>query len=399
MVKELHLSSYKRIYTCMLIIFSILICTACSGIPNINPPSNGKEGQGNTMFSTAAPPSTPLICPGEQGNSGQGPFVERNGTALIYREKPLKLYGNTFYPATIGGAAAWQKSGFIQYINHTLDLDAQAGQNLLRPTDYWDNNYHDHKQADINIWKNMDYLVCTAKQRGIFVEMDISAFGHFLVSQGSDPYNARNWSAFLDAVGKHYSNQPSIAFYSILGEPLPPKDVDAMNRLVRFYRAVTDELHQADGMHHLITAGGFNHMEDETSQTPWWQQIYSLPNNDILAFKTYSQSDLDLISTISAFAKKIGKPFVDEEFGLPQGMGDAASTGEKYNNIQESRAQFYEQVYSAGEADGAAGFVFWDMGCQLDASSYQVSPLTPAVWNVIREHAPNEPANSGEPLC
>jgi hypothetical protein len=400
-VKQLPMSSRKLIYTGTLIILSIIVLTACANTTNPNPPGNGQGGQGNTKFSTAAPPSTALICPNQQNNAGQGSFVGNNGTELVYQDNPLKLYGNTFYPATIGGASAWYKPEFTQYIDHILEFDLQAGQNLVRPTDFWDDQYHDQRQVDVNIWKNMDYLVCAAKQRGIFVEMDVSAFGHFLISQGSDPYDAGNWLAFLDAVGKHYTNQTAIAFYSILGEPTAPKDVAAMNRLVGFYRAVTDELSRADGEHHLIMAGGFNHMEDETAQTPWWQQIYALPHNTIIGFKTYSQSDLELIPTIAAFAKGIGKPFVDEEFGLPQGMGDARSTGKVYNSLQEGRAQFYEQVYSIGETGGVAAFVFWDMGCQLGNGSYQVSPLTPAVWSVIQKHAPNKPAAPGseKPLC
>ena len=133
----------------------------------------------------------------------------------------------------------------------------------------------------------MDYLVCATKQRHIFVELDVSGFARFLLSQGYEPFDARNWITFLDAIGKHYSNQSSITFYSILGEASPPKSVDAMNRLVNFYRIVSDELSRADGEHHLIAVGGFNHMEDETAQIPWWHKIYSLPNNNIIEIKTY----------------------------------------------------------------------------------------------------------------
>src|SRR5579859_5746519 len=221
------MSSCKRMYAYIFIILSIIVFTACTN--TALPAGNSQE---KIPFSTAAPPSAALICPGDQSNQRQGSFVGSHGTELVYQGKPLKLYGNTFYPATIGEAAAWQKPDFTHYIDHILELDNQAGQNLLRPTDFWDNQYHDQRQVDATIWKNMDYLVCAAKQRGIFVEMDVSAFGHFLVSQGADPYDARNWLAFLDAVGKHYHNQTSIAFYSILGEPTAPKDVSAMNRLV-----------------------------------------------------------------------------------------------------------------------------------------------------------------------
>ena len=391
-MKQQRSKLVKGIYIGILITLSILVLGSCM---------NTVQTSSKNEDVAASPPSTPLICPNDFANNGRGVFVSKQGTQLIFEGKPLKLYGSTFYPASVGGSSAWHSSKFTQYIDHTLALEAQGGQNLIRPTDFWDRHYHDRKQDDITVWKNMDYLVCTARQHGIFVVMDVSAFKWFLISQGKNPYDATNWTAFLDAVGKHYSNQPSIAFYSISGEPSPPRSVNEMNRLVEFYRAVTDELRKSDGKHHLITAGGFNHMEDETPQTPWWQQIYSLPNNDLLAFKTYSQDDLNLISSISAFAKELGKPYVDEEFGMPQSMGDARYTGGVYNGIRTSRAQFFEDVYNLGEENGVDGFVFWDLGCELGDKSYQVGPRTPAVWHVIQEHAPYQPITpgTGAQLC
>ena len=349
--------------------------------------TGGKEARDATL-SPAFPPSTPLACPGGQGENSS--FVNKEGTQLIYQGKPLRLSGYAFYPDQIGGASAWHLSGFTHYIDHILDMGTQLGQNLIRPTDFWGTSYRDQRQVDVTIWKNLDYLVCAAARRGMFVDMDVSAYGHFLVSQGRDPYDSRNWTAFLDAVGKHYSDQPSIAFYSILGEPKPPKSPATVKTLVGFYRAVTDELRKADGRH-LITAGGFNHMEEETPQTPWWQEIYALPNNDIVAFKTYSLADLNLIPKITAFARDLAKPSVDEEFGLPQGMGDASYSGEDYNGLQTSRAQFYEDVYSFGEQAGVVGFAFWDLGCEIKATTYQINPNTPAVWRAIQRHAPEKP--------
>jgi len=396
-MKQQRRKFVKAIYIGLFITLSILVLESC--MSTVQTSSNQTGSKSNDV--AASPPSTPLICPNNSGNEQPNPFVSKQGTQLIYGGKPLKLYGSTFYPALVGGSSAWHSSKFTQYIDHILALEARGGQNLVRPTDFWDRHYHDRKQDDIAIWKNMDYLVCTARQHGIFVVMDVSAFKWFLISQGENPYDARNWTAFLDAVGKRYANQPSIAFYSISGEPSPPHSVDEMNRLVEFYRAVTGELRKSDGKHHLITAGGFNHMEDETPQTPWWQQIYSLPNNDLLAFKTYSQADLNLISSISAFAKELGKPYVDEEFGIPQSMGDARYTGGVYNGIRTSRAQFFEDVYNLGEENGVDGFVFWDLGCELGDKSYQVGPRTPAVWHVIQEHAPYQPITpgTGAQLC
>ena len=386
-----------------LIILLLLLFSACAGNPEpsgspkrSNTPVNNtpinNTPVNNSAFATAFPPQTPLVCSGTDAGAKNASFVQAAKTKFVYQGKELRFYGHTFYPVLIGGASAWRQTNFTHYIDQVLDMGAQAGQNLIRPTDFWDKNYQDQQQQDITIWQNMDYLVCAAAQRGVFVILDVSAFAWFLISQGDDRYNITEWKAFLDAVGKHYTYQSSIAFYSIVGEPDPPTTVDDMNRLVNFYRVLTDELHKADGGHHLITAGGFNHMGDETPQVPWWHQIYSLPNNNIASFKTYSQTDLDLIDPIASFANEIGKPAIDEEFGGPQNMGDDTYSGTEYNGLATGRAQFYDDVYTRGETNGVAGFIFWNLGCEINPDGYEVSPVTtPGVWRVIQKHAPNKP--------
>ena len=372
-------------------IISTIIAISFSGCANPFPrETDGRTNVDNIAIAKGSPLLAPLYCPQDQDNKLQKSFVEKQGLQFIYQHMPLRLYGYTFY----SGPDHWHRPSFTQEIDATLTMGTQAGQNLARPTDFWDKRTPNQQTGDSTIWKNMDYLVCTARQHGLFVVMDISAFRWLLMSKGRDPYDANNWKTFIDQVGAHYSDQPSIAFYSISGEPSPPTTVADTHYLVNFYRAVTDELSKADKNYHLITAGGFNHMEDETPQTPWWHKIYALPHNDIIAFKTYSQKDLNLIPTIASYGKLLGKPMVDEEFGLPQGMGDATSTGKIYNEILTSRAQFFEHVYTLGEENGVSSFVFWDMGCELAQGSYQVSSKTPAVWHVIQAHAPNKVAST-----
>jgi hypothetical protein len=335
-----------------------------------------------------------------------GLFVSAKGTQLLYSGRPLRLYGATFYKGIYdsvlpNGAAAWRSSAFPQYIDKIIAIAQMAGQNLLRPTDFWDTTHTNEVYNDPMIWSNMDYLVQAAQRHGMFVIMDLSAFKWLLESQGQDPYNAANWVTYLDFIGARYSNTPAIAFYSIVGEPPAPTTPTATANLVGFYHAVTDELYRADGGHHLIAAGGFNHMYEYTPSTPWWQDIYALPHNDVCAFKTYEQHDLNLMPTITGYVHTLGKPLVDEEFGMPQYLGDSTATGQSYNGVTTSRAQFYTNVYAEGEHLGVIGFVFWNLGCQLKSSSYEVSPLTPAVWQVVAAHgpAPAVPWSGAAPPC
>jgi len=375
---------------------TMLVGSACSA-----PGSTSATRVATPPVATAGASQSHVASPSATEQSGL--FVTAAGGHFLYGGKLLKLYGSTFYPATVGGTSAWRRSSFPQYIDHILQLEASAGQNVVRPTDYWDKTNTAQTWNDGTIWTNLDYLVRAAAQRHMFVIMDLSAFRWLLVSMGQDPYNATNWTTFLTFVGARYRDAPSIAFYSIVGEPPPPTTPAASDLLVGFYRAVTNELYSADQGHHLITGGGFNHMEEETLATPWWHEIYALPHNDVVAFKTYSQHDLNLMPTIAAYAQHLNKPMVDEEFGMPQYMGDAQYAGGSggYNGLFTSRAQFFEAVYSEGGGLGVDSFVFWNLGCQLGSSSYEVSPLTPGAWQVMTSHGPGPqvPWTGSAPAC
>ncbi len=402
-------------YFSILLVAILVVLTGCDNLPNLpiapKPGSTQNPVQVNSStpvgpskapasrfhIDNAYPTVTPLVCPGDQSGSVNS-YVTRQDNQLMYNGSPIKFSGFTFYPSLEGGSSAWSKPTFTHYIDYILGLAVQAGQNLVRPTDFWDKSYTDVRQTDITVWQNLDYLVCAAKQKHIFVEMDISAFGWFLLSQSQVEFNAVNWKAFLDAVAARYSSQPTVAFYSVVGEPAAPQNVQQMNDLVNFYDQTTTELHTADP-HHLIMAGALIHMEAETAALPWWHKVFALPHSDIIGFKTYSDHDLALIPEIAAYANQLAKPMIDEEFGMPQNQGDAVASGQTYNGLQVSRSQFFESVYSAGQANGVSGFIFWNMGCEMADTSYEVSPSTPAVWKVVEKYAPNPTVTTGTLLA
>jgi endo-1,4-beta-mannosidase len=302
----------------------------------------------------------------------------------------VALTGFTFYPALLGGAKAWHDPTFTSYIDHVLDMGAASGQNLIRATDQWDSHTVGQTPDDSVVWANMDYLLSAARKRGVFVVIDLSAFRWLLMSKGEDPWQADLWTPFIEMVAARYRDNPDVAFYSIVGEPAPPATGAALQSLIGFYRTTSEALRSADP-NHLIAVGGFNHMEDHP-EIGWWQSIDSLATNDIVAVKTYSQHDLNLMPTIAAFARSAAKPVVDEEFGMPQGYGDGSFAGPSpYNGLAGGRASFFGDVYTQGRALGFAGFIFWNMGCQMGPTSYEVSPRTPAVWSVVAEHGAVSP--------
>ncbi len=345
---------------------------------------------------TAAAAAAPCLA-----GSSAGPFLRTDGSRLTCTGDRVPLTGFTFYPALLGGAKAWHDPGFPSYIDHVLDMGAAAGQNLIRATDQWDSHAAGQTADDPIVWSNMDYLLAAARKRGVFVVIDLSAFRWLLTSQGADPSRADLWIPFIDQVAARYRNNTAIAFYSIVGEPKPPTNVAGLQALLGFYRTTSEALRAADP-NHLITVGGFNHMEDHP-ELGWWQAIDSLATNDIIGVKTYSQHDLDLMPAISTFARSVGKPVVDEEFGMPQSFGDGSfAGGSAYNGLSDGRAAFFDAVYSSGRRLGYAGFIFWNMGCEMGPDSYEVSPATPAVWAVVARYGALPPADQvalGQSLC
>jgi hypothetical protein len=313
-------------------------------------------------------------------------FVGKQGTKFVYQGNNVTFYGSTFYPSPIGGTAAWHSTSFPSYIDQMIARAQQAGQNILRPTDFWAANTPNQDPQDPVVWANMDYLVSACKKHGMFVLMDISAFKWLLTANGQTVTDPNNWNSFIDFVSARYANEPTVAFWSIMGEPAVPTTTNEADSLVAFYDGVTTRLRN-DDPNHLICAGGFNHMEDHP-ELSWWQRIYSLTNNDIPGYKTYSQHDLDLMPTITNYTNSINKPAVDEEFGMPQYTGDCSFSGTPYNGISTSRADFFKNVYNEGVAGGAAGFEFWNLGDEVASSSYEVSPSFPCLWAVLQQYSP-----------
>jgi hypothetical protein len=361
----------------------------------------------------AGPPSAPTPSPSPSplpaavaaapclAGSPSGPFLEARGGRITCLGQPLLLTGFTFYPALLGGAKAWHDPAFPKYIDHVLDMGAAAGQNLIRATDQWDRHGQSQTVDDPIVWANMDYLVSAARKRGVFVAIDLSALRWLLMSQGKDPWQPDPWVSFIDQVASRYRDNPAVAFYSIAGEPAPPTTPAQMATLLDFYRTTSEALRLADP-NHLITVGGFNHMEDHP-ELGWWQAIDALASNDIVGVKTYSQHDLDLMPAIAKYGATVGRPVIDEEFGMPQGFGDGRfAGGAAYNGLSDGRGPFFESVYSAGRNLGFAGFIFWNMGCQVGSTSYEVNPSTPAVWSVVARNGAVQPPSatvSAPTLC
>jgi hypothetical protein len=325
-----------------------------------------------------------LVC----ASPAHAQFVTKTNQQFMYQGNPITFYGASFDPAAEGFASAWHKSSFTSTIHKDITNSMAAGQNILRPTDYWDGSTPGQTYNDAVLWSNMDFLLADCKSNGMFVLMDISAWKKVLDQEGLDDTDTNNWLAFIDYVSARYKTNTTIAYWSIIGEPAVPTNSSSASNLVAYYNTLTTYLYNDDS-NHLICAGAFIHMEDHTNLN-WWQNIYALPHNDVAGYKTYSQHDLNLTPTIGSVAASNNKILVNEEFGMPQYMGDGTNAlGSNYNSIVTSVSTFYTNVYNAGLSAGAVGFMFWNLDNLQGNTHYDIWPTyMPVTWGTIQHYSP-----------
>ena len=322
-----------------------------------------------------ANPSAASACLG-----GNGQFVSAQGGGLVVGAQPLALYAATIYPdVTLAGknyrGSAWALPSFPAYIDQMIAQAAAAKINTLRATDFLSNT---DDWRNPTIWANMDYLLCTARAHNMHVIISLTTFATMLYKEGNFPYDPGAWGAFIDFVGQRYRNERAIAYYAIAGEALPPNGHDPLrptaHQLLAFYRDTSLQLRSDDVGHHLISTGGLSFLNGDYGIP--WQDIFALPTIDLAAIHVYSDGDRDItVPNVAAWAQQNDKPFIIEEFGFQQKLGDAA------------RAAAFTDILRRAHAADAAGIGFWNLGPEIAGQSYDVSAATPLTWAAVRQGA------------
>lgn len=332
----------------------------------------------------------PLICPGVSKLDARV-SLHRGGT-LRYQGHRIKFTGYTFYPADIGGSAAWHRTAFASYIGKALHNEAYLGANLVRPTDQFASNTPGQKFDDPAFWYNMDYLVCTAAKRGTFIELDLSFIGHLLASQGKNVMNAANWLPMVKAVAQHYAGWQSIAWVSFFGEPPFPATKAQLTALRNLYATLLAAYHTYDPSR-LLAPGGLTHVT--YGYPDWWQAVASVPHASIFAYKVYGLDDETDLPAIYNWAAAHGQALINEEFGMPQSQGDGRWSGRTFNGLKMDRADFYSWNYQQQRLGRTQASIFWNDSCLVGPANYDVNPTDgPAVISVIRANAAVRPTAS-----
>src|SRR5437764_6139146 len=124
---------FNKMCVCPILVILSILMVACdteknpSGKGSTPTPIPSPTSSGSLL--DVAPPSTPLVCPGQQ-NKGPSDFVSKDGSTFVYHGSPITFYGYTSYPGSIGGASAWHKPDFTRYIDHIMQMGSRVGQNL-----------------------------------------------------------------------------------------------------------------------------------------------------------------------------------------------------------------------------------------------------------------------------
>ena len=312
------------------------------------------------------------------------------GTALCAAGSTWSMYGATVY-----------NPGLVPYLSGikdpkgTIALAREAHLNTIRVTNYLnvDGNPSTAPYRR-SAWREVDAMIAAAGAAGMHVDLGLSDYREMLWNRCVDPYSA-NWSTFLSFVANRvntvthvvYKDDPTIAFVSLAGEPLPvgthqytspatgrPCTVTySTSQLTAFYAFATAGWKSLGGSV-LVNTGGLGYL-DESSSGIDWKTIFSWPDNAFCDIKAYGGM-LAWAPTATAYCRSIGKPVVVEEFGWVQGVGDAA------------RAQDFATMYTTLRALHVAGTAFWNLGYQLGPTSFEVNPSTPDTFAAVVANAP-----------
>jgi endo-1,4-beta-mannosidase len=322
-------------------------------------------------------------------------FVRRRGAGLVLDGKGWRLHGASIYGTSNPGGSST--------VENTVALARQAGLNTLRIVDFIDES-GDPAVAPYaeNDWQRVDRLLAAARDNGLKVILDLSAYRnclqHWGIANGSSvtPYS-QDWSQFIAFVtgrkntANHlpYRADTTIAIVSFAGEPNPPNSGEPLKptteELTNFYARVFAQW-RAHDRNHLLSNGGFIHLDwEEMYGNPNgsgidWRAIFALADNDVPAIHNYPdpiQRDRDFTSPkVGPYCALIGKPWITEEFGISQSHPDSV------------RADWYQTVYTIQSDYDSAGAAFWNLGPEVKADTFDTNPNTPLTWNVVQSNAP-----------
>jgi hypothetical protein len=306
-------------------------------------------------------------------------FVSACGTALCLAGRPWYLYG----ASDLGG---------LDDPDARASLSVAARLNTLRVVNFLD----EHGSVggapyDAARWARVDAAIAAAGSAGLHVVLDLSTYRNLLRNAGLNPYTY-DWGPFVAFVtqrsntvsGMRYADDPTIALVSVAGEVEPlhtPANALGITtqEVTSFFERTLGEWRALDA-HHLLSSGGLLQLDWDSGID--WRAIFGLANDGVCSVHDYSTADQTVTTpAVAAYCASLGKPWITEEFGWDQAIGDA------------NRAAGFSAMYGLQLRYLAAGVAFWNLGTQVMGAggvvdTHDVNPSTPLTWSAVQTNAP-----------
>jgi len=353
---------------------------APTATPTPTPAPTPKPTTAPTSAPTATPTPTPTGTPVPTATatptSTASPtgFVTRCGISLCLDGQRWYLYG----ASQLGG---------LDDPTARASMAVSAKLNTLRVVNFLDENGSTSTAPyDETRWKRVDAAIAASGAAGLHVVLDLSTYRNMLWNAGINPY-AVDWKPFLSFVagrrntvnGLTYANDPTIAIVAFAGEVEPINtSSNTMGvttiQVTDFFSRTFAEWKALDA-HHLTSSGGL--LQIDWNSGIDWKTIFALADDDVCSIHDYSLADQTITTpAVSAYCASIGRPWITEEFGWDQPVGDA------------TRANDFSLMYALQRTFGAAGVGAWNLGTQLGGSTYDINTGTPQTWAVVGSNAP-----------
>lgn len=223
----------------------------------------------------------------------------------------------------------------------------------------------------------LDQLVQWCKSHGVYVIIDMHGAPGGQTGANIDDSPKDEPELFMDArnqdrlvalwvkIATRYSDEPTVAAYDLLNEPLPQRTGAAAKyqaQVEPLYKRITEAIRKVDSKH-MITLEGVDWSND-------WS-IFSEPFDDNLfyQFHYYCWNRPDLLHDVSRFIEK------RRQFNTPIWVGE---TGEKGNTIYWGTTQYFEA--------NNIGWSFWPWK-KMDTRNTPYSINRPAHWDAIVDYS------------
>ncbi len=223
----------------------------------------------------------------------------------------------------------------------------------------------------------MDSLVSWCKKHQVYVIIDMHGAPGGQTGQNIDDSSKDKPELFMfeknqdlliefwQKIAEKYKNEPTVAAYNLINEPLPGRTGAAekyKHLLVPLYERLIKEIRKID-QKHMITVEGYDWSNN------WSQFSKPLDDNIFYKFHYYCWDRPDNLNSIDYFLKK------RDTLNTPVWVGE---TGEKGNTIYWATAQYFES--------NNIGFSFWPWK-KMDTQNTPYSIKKPENWNLIAEYS------------